>query len=274
MTTKAIQHHHHEAGPPNTALAASIRASTYVVLRPMVTPTAPLGAAYPVAACYQIATRRHGWGRTNSTAVSCGSCGSPMDPIVATDSKRGPCAKCGGIGIAIAIGIAEEIDIASELEVGYGPADHERDAARRWRDADAEVRALEQPLTNDDRDAIHDAQRRLHAVFVDLWSLRETLIDEHSVPRQQVDAVISGSPSVIALGHDLGNVAKHGSPLASPRSGHQPTFGQPLALRPGSGGAPMFQLNVEYDGRTVNGVNIARQVIDEWRRWMAGWGVL
>jgi hypothetical protein len=116
-----------------------------------------------------------------------------MDPIVATDSKLGRCAKCGGTGIAIAIGIAEEIDIASELEVGYGPGDHERDAARRWRDADAEVRALEQPLTNDDRDAILDAQRRLHAVFVDLWSLRETLIDEHSIPSRHVDAVITAA---------------------------------------------------------------------------------
>jgi hypothetical protein len=36
----------------------------------------------------------------------------------------------------------------------------------------------------------------------------------------------------------------------------------------------MFQLNVEYDGRTVNGVNVARHAIDEWRRCMAGWGVL
>jgi hypothetical protein len=198
-----------------------------------------------------------------------------MDPIVAMDSERGPCATCGGTGIAIAIGIAEEIDIATELAVGYGPGDYERDAARRWRDAHSEVHGLEQPLTGDDHDTILDAQRRLHAVFVDLASLRETLIDEHSISKQDVDAVIDGSPSVIALAHDLGNVAKHGSPLTSAaRSGHQPTFGQPLAVRPGSGGTPVFQLNIEYDGTTASGVDVARQAIDEWRVYLAGWGVL
>lgn len=55
-------------------------------------------------------------------------------------------------------------NIACGIEIGTGPGDYERDAARRWTEADAEVRALEQPLS----DTILDAQRRLNAVFIDL----------------------------------------------------------------------------------------------------------
>lgn len=210
-----------------------------------------------------------------STSVSCGECGQPLDPTVAQDSDRDPCPQCGSTGIAIAIGIAEEINIACGIDVGAGPGDYERDAVRRWTEADAEVHALEQPLPGNDRDTILDAQRRLYAVFIDLWSMRETLIDEHGIAPRDVDDVIDKSPKAVALAHDLGNVAKHGSPLTRrPRSGRQPTFHQPQAMRLGSGGQWRFRLNVGYDGTSVNAVDIAREAVEKWRETLTDWGLL
>lgn len=127
------------------------------------------------------------------SAVSCAACGHPMDPAMAHDTDRGSCPECGSTGIAIAIGIAEEINIAGSMRVGQGPGDYERDALRRWREADAEVAILEQPLPDRSTETVIDAQRRLHAVFIDLWSLRETLIKGHAVSARDVDAAINAS---------------------------------------------------------------------------------
>lgn len=208
-----------------------------------------------------------------STSVTCGECGHAMEPIVAQDPDRAQCSTCGSPNIAIAVGIAEEIDIASGIDIGVGPTDYARDATRRWDDADAEVHALEQPLPDSSRNTILDAQRRLCAVFIDLWSLREALIAEDGIARGSVDDVI-GASVVIALAHDLGNVAKHGSPLHSPRSGHQPEFLQPRATRAGSGGPWKFRLDVEHAGRTADGVGIARRATDEWRQVLTDWGLM
>ena len=210
---------------------------------------------------------------STSTSVTCGECDYAMDPIVAQDPDRSPCPRCGSPSIGIAVGIVEEINIASGLDIGVGPADYARHATRRWEDADAEAHALEQPLPDSSRETLLDAQRRLYAAFIDLWSLREALIAEDGIARRSVDDVIEGS-AVIALAHDLGNVAKHGSPLRHLRSGHQPIFHQPLATRAGSGGPWRFRLDVEHDGTTADGVGIARRAIDEWRDALTDWGLL
>lgn len=210
---------------------------------------------------------------STSTSATCGGCDHAMDPIVAQDPDRAPCPRCGSPNIAVAVGIAEEINIAGRIDVGVGTADYARDAARRWEDADAEVYALEQPLPDSSRETILNAQRRLYAAFIDLWSLREALLREDGIACRSVDEIIEAS-AVIALAHDLGNVAKHGSPLRSPRSGPQPIFLQPLATRAGSGGPWKFRLNVEHGRTTADGVDIARRAIDEWRDALTNWGLL
>jgi hypothetical protein len=124
---------------------------------------------------------------------------------------RSPCRQCEVTGIALAIEAAEEISMAQEAVVGMGPTDYERTAARRWREADAELQALEQPLADAEGDTVLNAQRRLHALFVELWSLRESAIRD-GVKESSVDNAISQSPHVLALAHDRGNLAKHGAP--------------------------------------------------------------
>lgn len=196
-------------------------------------------------------------------------------PWRTTRIARDACPQCGSTGIAIVIGIAEEVNIACGIEIGTGPGDYERDAARRW--------------TKPTRRCVRSSSRS-RTMIATRFSTRsggctqcssiygrcgETLIDEHGIVARGVDDVIDTSPIAIALAHDLGNVAKHGSPLTRPpRSGYQPTFRLPQATRPGSGGPWMFRLDVGYDGTSVNGVDVARNAVDKWPEYLTGWGLV
>lgn len=204
-----------------------------------------------------------------TTIASCTTCGHTLDAT----ADGGPCPSCGGTGVVVSFELTEKITVTVDLVEEFGPGDSDRDAVRRWRDADHALRALEQPLEDGGRDGIHEAQHRLCAVFVELWSLRETLIERHGINGQAVDGVINQSPTVIALAHDLGNIVKHGSPLKTPpRTGHQPRFGAPKARC--ADGVCMFRLDVEYGGVTVDAMHVARQAIDEWGRHLTSWGVI
>jgi hypothetical protein len=128
---------------------------------------------------------------------------------------------------------------------------------------------LEQPLPNAETTTLLDAQRRLHAVFVELWALREAAIRDGA---PNVDDAINHSRQAMALAHDLGNLAKHGVLKQPPRTGHPPVFGPPRAERPGSGGTWRFQLTVEHAGQTRDALDLARQAVDEWDRHLRSWG--
>lgn len=211
-----------------------------------------------------------------STSVSCSECGQPMDPTVAHDSDR-----------------ARRMSPVRQHR--YCDRDrHRRRGQHRVRDRDwnrtGRLRTRRGPAVDEaDAECVRSSSRS-RTMIATRFSTRsggctqcssiygrcgETLIDEHGIVARGVDDVIDTSPIAIALAHDLGNVAKHGSPLTRPpRSGYQPTFRLPQATRPGSGGPWMFRLDVGYDGTSVNGVDVARNAVDKWPEYLTGWGLV
>jgi hypothetical protein len=165
------------------------------------------------------------------------------------------------------------VDIASSLTIAQGPADHERDAVRRWRDTATELTELEKPLPDVHRDTLFEAQRRLHHVFIELWALREATIS-HGVDKAVVDAAIDADRDGLALAHDVGNLAKHGSLSRPARSGHKPTFGRVFGVQPGAGGEISFSLGVNWDGIEVDGLRLARRAVNAWEQSLTRWGVV
>jgi hypothetical protein len=226
-----------------------------------------------------------------SQTVSCSSCGYVLDPSVADDPNREPCPQCGGKGIGIQVAraveddaagtagvgyevtLADEVDVADDLTLSVGPEVYERDAVRGWQEAAAEVQSLEQPLPDHEDETLLDAQRRLRQVFIDLWSLPETAHKKNGV-REPVAYGAMHATFETELAHDLGNLAKHGVFNRRTQTGLTPAFGPPRAERPGSGSTLRFRLAIERAGQPCDGVDLARQAVDEWEQHLRSWGLM
>jgi hypothetical protein len=205
--------------------------------------------------------------------VICSDCGYEFPLGHETHHDRDPCLNCGSSAITVEIYTTDELNVTEEVTLGVGPTQHDRDAARRWRETSGELARLEQPLPNAQHETIFDAQRRLHLVFIELWAMREAVIRQ-DVSTATVTAAIKNSPMGMALAHDLGNVAKHGPLRGSPMSPYKPDLGAIRAERSGSGVEWRFNLVVQHGPNELEGLKVARDAVDEWERYLKQWNLL
>jgi hypothetical protein len=191
--------------------------------------------------------------------ATCQSCGQPIDPA------QEVCATCLPLrGGAIFSG---EGTLTAEV-VGLGSVGGDPPVAERIAHVRAMLAAITTPSpTQPDRDAM---VHQLHDVYVRLQSMRDACLKK--VPADQVDAAINADRQ-IRFAMDLGNAVKHGTPLKqSPRSGHQPAFGNRNVTR--MDGMWTFHETVLFDGQAHPGVAIAQAALAAWEQLARRWGLV
>jgi hypothetical protein len=94
------------------------------------------------------------------------------------------------------------------------------------------------------------------------------------VTRAVVDAAIDADLNALALAHDVGNLAKHGSLSRRPtRSMHKPAFGPVVGVHPGAGGDIRFKLVINWAGAEVDGLDLAQRAVGAWGQLLTRWGL-
>ena len=121
-----------------------------------------------------------------------------------------------------------------------------------------------------------DAERQLRSFYVLAFHLRDALIEEASttgIPEGVVKAAVRNDPA-LALLADLANLDKHGKLNDPPKSGHAPRLGE--ARGASSLEAPGWRLDlvIEHAGRQLDGVQVAADAVEAWRRVLAGWRLI
>jgi hypothetical protein len=158
------------------------------------------------------------------------------------------------------------------------PGDQSRGWRRRWEQAHRELEALLAPSTEPmSADSIHAARHRLHSFYVQTYHLKDALIAEEAstgVSRELIEKAITDDPD-LALLADLANLDKHGKLTKPPRSGHVPIIrsvegdAEDSAMR-----GWRLRLTVDHGGSSLDGLDIAQEAIDAWRRTLASWGLI
>jgi hypothetical protein len=212
-----------------------------------------------------------------SQNVRCAKCGAVLPADFASMASRPPCPACDEFGIAVELGIAEELDLAESLSVSLVPGDQSNGWERRWEEAQEQLRHLVSPRSGElSGQAIHAAQYELLNFFVHAYHIKDALKAESAsigLIERQIEDAIDANPT-LALLADLANLNKHFELTKPPRSGHVPTIGPVKGTQSGSGdGGWRLELTVEHAGKTLDGLKIAREVIAEWQRQLAGWGL-
>jgi hypothetical protein len=148
---------------------------------------------------------------------------------------------------------------------------------QRWTDAKRELAALqERRSTGLSVDEIEAAVRQLGSFFVLAYHLKDPLKEDAArtgVPGATVEAAISADLTLSLLA-DLANLDKHGALNKPPRSGHVPKLGEAKGVTNLDQPGWELKLAVEHNGRRLDGVTIATDAVDAWRRLLAGWELI
>lgn len=209
-------------------------------------------------------------GKAQPLKISCNNCGESLDPSWAHRWPRPPCPACGQHGVAIAVGIAAEVNIAGSVSVGMHPHDTDRNWRRRWTELESEWSKLDQPITETmSGAAINAANHRLQSFYIQGYHLKDALKSVDPA----VESAISADPA-LALLADLANLDKHSRLIRRPRSGGVPMIVSVSGEQPGSRGSWRLRLKIQHKGRTLDGMDVAREAMDAWRAYLKTSGLL
>lgn len=203
--------------------------------------------------------------------VACLACGEPFEGVDATQvlNQKLPCSHCGEQTYKIDLLVQETIAGADDrVSVGVS-ASGDLTAADRLKHVRNSLDTLND-ISSADLNWIAVARHKLHDAYVNLWAMREACINE-GVALSTVDRAIDGDLDV-EYAIDLGNAAKHGTPLRRVRSGKQPAFGDFQATMDGE----MWWIDetVLFDGQPRSGVTVARAALGGWERNLHTWGLI
>jgi hypothetical protein len=210
--------------------------------------------------------------------VSCPQCGAWRPPEIATTVPRPPCPECGERGIAIQITAAEEINFAEALEVALGAPYLGWGWKQRWEHAQQDLGRLTarhpgEPLAP----AISAAHRELQSFYIQAYHIKDALKQEAASLGLQptvIEDAITNDPA-LALLADLANLDKHLKLNKPPRSGAEPKIVSTQGVRSGSGeGGWRLKVEIEHDGKVLDGLDVARDAVEAWRRHLKGWGLI
>jgi hypothetical protein len=167
---------------------------------------------------------------------------------------------------------------AASVSIALRPADQTRGWRRRWQEAERDLAELLAPRTDAvSGEGIHTARHDLHSFYVQTYHLKDALKDEAGatgVPGATIETTVTNEPA-LALLADLANLDKHGQLKNPPRSGHVPVVasvaGSTVDASPGSW---RLRLVVKHAGKTLDGLELARDAVDAWRRHLTDWGLI
>jgi hypothetical protein len=174
--------------------------------------------------------------------------------------------------------VSDSLTLTEHVEVAVTPADQARDWKRRWREIERRLSDMRQPRAGSiGGDAINVARDGLHSFYIECYHLKDALKIEApllGITGRQVEDAITADPA-LALLADLANLDKHAALNTKkhpPRSGHVPTYGVANGTSVGTGWR--LQLPIIHAGTERDGLDVARQAVDAWRRLLTGWKLL
>jgi hypothetical protein len=178
------------------------------------------------------------------------------------------------VGTAYSLALAEEIDIADELTAALRPADQSRGWQRRWTELQHDLDRLQQPRTGQlSGEAIQAARQELHGFFIQAYQLKEALKKQKPALAAAVETAISND-RYLALVADLANLEKHFMLDRPPRSGDVPGM-EVQGTQAGSGeGGWRLEATITHHGQRMDGLQVAQEAVESWRRLLTGWGLL
>lgn len=178
-------------------------------------------------------------------------------------------------------GVRRVADCASatdHVSVVVTPTDQARDWRRRWLEIERRSTALNRPRAGSiGGDSVHVARDELHSFYIECYHLKDALIAKAQtlgITKRQVEDAITADP-VLALLADLANLDKHAklnTSKHSPRSGHVPAIGYARGASVGSGWR--LELPIVHAGTERDGLDVARQAVEAWRRLLTSWELL
>ena len=202
--------------------------------------------------------------------VACLACGEHFEGEEGTQvvNQKLPCSHCGEPTYKIDLLVYEGIAVADDRFSVGASSSGGLTVADRLKHVRNSLDTLND-ISTADPNWVAVARHKLHDVYVNLWAMREACINE-GVAQSTVDRAIDGDVEV-EYAIDLGNAAKHGTPLRRVRSGKQPAFGDFQGIMDGE----MWRIDetVVFDGQSRSGVAVARVALGSWERNLHAWGL-
>lgn len=158
------------------------------------------------------------------------------------------------------------------------PGDQVSGWQRRWRDVQVELRDLHGPQKGSMTDeAITAAVHRLRNFYVQTYHIKDDLKNEAAttgISSKDVENVLT-SDSALALLADLANIVKHVTLTKPPRSGHDPIINRPTGDSANQSlGTWRLCHTIDHAGRMLDGIEVAQNAVDAWRRTLSNWGLV
>lgn len=194
-------------------------------------------------------------------------------------SSPPPCPHCGTTAVMVhATNFESALTMTGSLSAVLTPAAQNRGWTRRWQEAQRDLQYLvageDGPLSSE---TIHAAAQRLQAFYVQTYHLKDALRNEAAatgVSPAAVEKAISTEPA-LALLADLANLDKHSTLTKAPRSGQVPRItsltGHTASEVPGGW---RLRLTIDHGGKSLDGLQVAQDAVDGWRRTLSSWGLI
>jgi hypothetical protein len=209
------------------------------------------------------------------SGVQCSNCGAERSALWRTAGPPTPCLRCGDTHLVVTVAARATMRFGARaaatlvIESPEGWESH-------WQDIERELAAVQERRTGTlSAEAIADATRQLRSFYILAFHLRDDLIEEApttDVSAATVKAAVRNDPT-LALLADLANLDKHGKLNDPPKSGHVPRLGEARGAqnldRPGW----QLHLVIEHDGQELDGMQVAADAVEAWRRVLTGWGL-
>lgn len=210
----------------------------------------------------------------------CTTCGRDRGGSSDVQIPGQPCPSCGGTGVTIEL-TSEAVEGISESHASptlmLGEQVHNWQQA--WEDAQRELRHLREPHDGPmTYDTIRTEVVRLQSFYVRTYHIKDALKNQASttgIPPEDVEKSVTRD-SALALLADLANLDKHVTLTQPLRSGHVPSINKEVIAHPANQPPGTWQLGLTIDhaGRALDGIEVAQNAVDAWRRTLSNWGVV
>jgi hypothetical protein len=186
-----------------------------------------------------------------------------------------PCPKCGETALRISVSATEVVKVSCSGEIPeISPPLEGRGWRHRWERIQRDLDELMEPHVGPVDDWLQDARHKLHSFYIQAYHLKDALKDDAArlgLNPQDVEDVINASPA-LALAADLANLDKHLALNKPPRSGCAPKDLRASAVSVPGGWR--LKLTIEHGSKQIDGLDLAKDIVEQWRDALKNWGLI